>query len=346
MNARWLLIPAAALTLAVVSPGDDRTKDRPNAQMQAVLDEFAALGPKPIEKLRPEEARKQPTLGKAVENLLKKQKKSTAPEAVAKVTDITIEDAGIRIPLRVYSPEGKGAAPVLVYFHGGGWVLGDLNTYDASCRALCNAAGCVVVSCGYRLAPESTFPAATNDALATYKWVLEHAAEVGGDPKRVAVGGESAGGNLAAVTVLRARNDGIARPVHQLLVYPVTDLASFDRPSYKAHADAKPLNRAMMEWFKKEYVKDEVEAAKQYASPLRAKTLKDLPPATVITADIDPLRDDGRQYAIALTKAGVDVVYKKYDGVTHEFFGMGAVVDEGKQAVAFAAKRLTGSWGR
>jgi acetyl esterase len=134
--------------------------------------------------------------------------------------------------------------------------------------------------------------------------------------------------------------------VHQLLVYPVTDLASFDRPAYKAHADAKPLNRAMMEWFKKEYVKDEVEAAKEYASPLRAKELKDLPPATVITADLDPLRDDGRQYALALTKAGVDVAYKKYDGVTHEFFGMGAVVDEGKQAVAFAAKRLKGSWGK
>ena len=315
----------------------------PNPQMQAVLDELAALGPKPIEVLLPAEARKQPTAADAARAVLKQQGKPTDPEPVAKVQDLAIPGPAGTIAARVYTPSGHGPFPVLVYWHGGGWVLANLNTYDASPRALANAADCVVVSCDYRHAPEHRFPAATDDALAAYQWVVANAAMLGGDPGRVAVGGESAGGNLATVTCLRARDAGIKAPMHQLLIYPVTN-AAFDTPSYREYAQAKPLNAAMMPWFWGFYITRPEDGLNPHASPLLDRTAGPLPPATVIAAAIDPLQSEGKAYADKLASSGVKVSYHLYPGVTHEFFGMGAVLDEAKKAVAQAAIGLKSSF--
>lgn len=192
-------------------------------------------------------------------------------------------------------------------------------------------------------APEHKFPAAADDAFAAYRWVLSNAAGMKGDPKQVAVAGESAGGNLAAVVSLRAREGGVPMPVHQLLIYPVTDHA-FDTASYRENSNARPLNKAMMEWFWGHYLATHADGERAYASPLRAKNFEGLPPATVITADIDPLRMEGKQYADKLRAAGVPVRYRNFEGVTHEFFGMGGVVDTAKEAVVFAVEGLRGSF--
>lgn len=333
-------VTSIALVMAV---GGVVLADPPDSQMQAVLDEMAKLGGKPLESLSVIEARMQPGPGNAVRALLKKNGKGTEPEPVGGVNDVIFPGAEGKLRARIYTPKGDGPFPLLVYFHGGGWVIADIDAYDASCRALCNAARCIVVSCDYRLAPENPFPAAADDAFAAYKWVLASLAEWKVDPKRVAIGGESAGGNLAAVTCLRARDQGIPLPVHQLLVYPVTNNNLHTR-SYQQHADAKPLNKAMMEWFFGHYIgKQQPEA---YAFPLQAKDLTKLPPATIITADIDPLRDDGKGYADALQQAGINVKYKNYHGVVHEFFGMVAVLDKAKEAVQFAADGLKSGFGK
>jgi len=335
------------LLAATASPAQAQVAAQPatpDPQMKAVLDELAALGPKPTETLMPAEARKQPTTSDAVKALLKKQGKGTDPEPVAKVEGQVVLGGVDVVPVRIYTPQGDGPFPILVYWHGGGWILADLNTYDATPRALANAAGCIVVSCDYRHAPEHRFPAAADDALSAYQWVLTNAASFNGDPKRVAVGGESAGGNLAAVTALRARDSGMTPPVHQLLIYPVTN-AAFDTPSYRQYAAAKPLNAAMMKWFWEYYIARFEDGLNPYASPLLERDAAKLPPATVICAEIDPLQSDGKLYADKLSAAGVKVAYFLHPGVTHEFFGMGAVVDEAKKAVAEAAAGLKSAFG-
>ena len=242
--------------------------------------------------------------------------------------------------VRIYTPEGDEQFPVLVYFHGGGWVIANLDTYDASCRALALAAKCIVVSVAYRQAPEHKFPAAVDDALASYQWVLANAASFQGDPNRVAVGGESAGGNLAAVTSILARDRGVKPPVFQLLVYPVTDFSKEDYKSYEEFKDAKPLNTPMLKWFGGHYLKSDADKTNPQVSPLLTTNLKDLPPAWVVTAEIDPLRDQGEAYKDLLAEAGVKVDGKRYEGVTHEFFGAGAAVDTAKKALADAAQAL------
>ena len=226
--------------------------------------------------------------------------------------------------------------PALVYYHGGGFVIADTKVYEASPRALAKMTQALVVSVDYQRAPEHQFPAAPNDAYAAYTWTLEHAKEINGDPTRVAVGGESAGGNLATVVSMMARDKGVAIPVHQLLVYPVVD-NNMETPSYKKYAAAKPLNKPMMAWFFKHYGGD---PANPYALPMRAASLKGLPPATVIAAEIDPLLSEGKAYADKLKKDGVKVSYKEYKGVAHEFFGMGAVVPMALGAEQFAANAL------
>ena len=310
----------------------------PDAQMKAVLDELASFNAPPIEKLSPMNARNSPTVTNAVMGLLAKRGKA-AVEMVGDISHQLIPGPGGDLLARIYKPRGKGPFPVLVYFHGGGWVIATIDTYDSSCRALANAANCMVVSVAYRQAPENKFPAAAEDAYAATQWVMSNAAQLNGDPKRVAVGGESAGGNLAAVTCLMARDKKGLMPVHQMLIYPVTNYA-FDTPSYQENANAKPLNRAMMMWFWNHYLKSAADGSNPYASPLRAENFRNLPPATVITAEIDPLRSEGQAYAQQLQKAGVSVKATNYNGVTHEFFGAGAVVDKAKQAVREAATGL------
>ncbi|GAB4461632.1 MAG: alpha/beta hydrolase [Armatimonadaceae bacterium] len=326
-------------TAAFLTPGANAQSAKPDPQMQAVLNELKSLNGKPIQNLSPSAARKQPLPADAVKSLLKKQGKSTDPMPVGMVYNRLVPGPSGTLPVRVYVPEGTGPFPVVVYYHGGGWVIAGIQPYDASCRALAKAANAVVVSVGYRYAPENPFPAAHEDAYTALQYIMKNADQFNGDPNRVAVAGESAGGNLAASVCLMAKEREGMMPVYQVLIYPVTD-SDTRSASYSEHARAVPLNRPMMTWFFRHTLDNRSDRNSKYLDLLRAPSLKELPPATVITADIDPLRTDGQEYAARLKNAGVKVDYKNYDGVTHEFFGMGAVVDKANDAVARAARGL------
>jgi acetyl esterase len=330
-----------AVSMSFLSGAADAPK--PNKQMQAVLDQLEKLGPKPLETLTPEEARKQPTPADAVKALLQSQGKSTAPEEVASVKNQTITGSGGEIPIRVYTPKGEGPFPVILYFHGGGWVIADLDTYDATPRALANAAQAVVVSSHYRQAPEHPFPASHDDALTAYKWVHANARSLSGDPARFAVVGESAGGNMAAAVCMMAARQNLALPAHKALIYPVAG-TDMNTESYRQNADAKPLNKAAMEWFAKHEFKNPSDKQDPRIDLVHAKVSRRSPPCTIITAEIDPLRSEGEMLANHLKEAGVRVNYKNYNGVTHEFFGMGAVLDEARDAVRLVADDLKASF--
>lgn len=360
MNSRkeqhWASALVLLLAAAACSPGSgERTEtgqaaampdSTPNPaapaaageQMQVVLTELAALEPEPIPQLSAAEARKQPTPADAVKALLTKQDKSTAPEPVGNVVNRTIPGAGGPIPIRIYTPKGSGPFPVVVYYHGGGWVIADLDTYDASPRALTNLANAVVVSSHYRQAPEHKFPAAHQDAFTAYRWVLANANSLKGDPSKVAVAGESAGGNLAASVAMMARDSGAQMPVHQVLVYPIAG-SDVNTPSYQENAQAKPLSKPMMEWFFAQYLRSPEDGKNPHIDLVNAD-LQRMPAATIITAQIDPLRSEGKALADRLKDAGAEVDYQNYEGVTHEFFGMGAVVDKAKEAQQQAADGL------
>jgi len=260
------------------------------------------------------------------------------PVAVGSVAERTVPGPAGPIPVRVYTPAGNGPFPVLVYFHGGGWVICNLDTHDRACRLLTAAIGCVVVSVDYRLAPEHPFPAAAEDCYAAAKYVAAHAAEFGGDPARVAIGGDSAGGNLTAVVAQMARNKGGPKLVHQLLIYPVTD-AAMETPSYRENAEGYFLTTEMMAWFWQHYVPSKADRSSPYASPLRASDLTGLPPATVLTAEFDPLRDEGEAYAARLHDAKVPVTAVRYDGMIHGFFG-NPLFDDARRALEDAAAAL------
>ena len=340
---KTMLIPAAQVTSTTPVLGA-LIQPKANKEMQAVLDQLTALGGKPMEQLTPQEARQQPTPGDAVKALLKQQGRSIAPEPVAKVEDKSITGSGGEIPIRIYTPAGPGPFPVVLYIHGGGWVIADLDTYDSSPRALANAAKAVVVSTHYRQAPEHPFPSSHEDVFVAYNWVRENAGSFNGDPNRVAVAGESAGGNMAAAISLMAREQNVPLPLHQVLVYPVAD-TDMNSPSFQENAKAKPLNKAMMGWFAKHEFKTPQDAKDPRIELVNAN-LRGLPPTTIITAEIDPLRSSGERLVEKLKAAGVSVDYKNYDGVTHEFFGMGAVLEEGKAATQFAAKNLMKAFNR
>ncbi|RZA04930.1 MAG: alpha/beta hydrolase [Moraxellaceae bacterium] len=304
--------------------------------MQKVLDALTGLEGKPIEELSPSEARRQPTSVDAISKIRQDAGKNFLPNDKIIVRETSIPGPISQIPTFIYTPPGKGPFPVLVYYHGGGFVLADTKSYDASIRALVKGAKAIVVSVDYHQAPEHKFPAAPNDAFAAYKWVLKHAKEFNGDPKRVAVAGESAGGNLATVVALMARDNKIKMPLHQLLIYPVVS-NNVNSPSYEDNANAKPLNKDMMKWFFKHYDGD---PKNPYAVPMNAASLRGLPSTSIIAAEIDPLLSEGKGYADRLKEDGVKVSYKKYPGVTHEFFGMGSVVPAAKDAQIFASENL------
>lgn len=325
-----------------------------NAQMQTVIDQFKKFAAPPLQDLSPENARNLPTLKNALEELTAEHTAARVmtilkpmPMRVGAVSHILIPSAEGDLLARVYAPlsDVQEPLPVIVYFHGGGWVIANLDVYDPSCRALANAAGSIVVSVAYRQAPEHRFPAATQDAHAAVQWVLANAASLGGDPARVAVAGESAGGNLATVACLMARDQGGQMPMFQLLIYPVVNYG-FSTLSYQEHHDAVPLNAAMMPWFFKHYLPDEATGQNPYVSPLRAANLADLPPAFIITAENDPLCDEGEEYAVRLARAGVLATAKRYDGVTHEFFGLAGVVSTAQEAVDDAAAALKQAFAR
>ena len=318
--------------------------------MLRVLGALSDLDPKPIEGLSPEEARRQPGAADAVQALLRKDGQPPAPSMGVAARDTAIPGPGGPLQARVYTPDGPvqgggGAArPLVVYFHGGGFVVADLDTYDSSPRALSHLTGAVAVSVHYRQAPEHRFPAAQDDAFAAYRWVVDHAAALGGDPERVAVVGESAGGNLAANVAIAARDARAQAPVAQVLVYPVAGVDT-DTPSYRENASAKPLNKAMLAWFFGHFLRDAADKADPRVDLVGRADLAGLPPATVITAGIDPLRSEGQALAEKLQKAGVPVASRNYPTATHEFFGMGAVVQAAADAQAYAAARLAMAFG-
>jgi acetyl esterase len=260
------------------------------------------------------------------------------PAAVARVEERTMPGPGGPLRLRVYTPPGQGPFPLLVFLHGSGFVLCSLDTHDGICRNLCAGAGCVVASVDYRLAPEHRFPAATEDCLAATRWCAEHAAALGADPARVAVGGDSAGGNLAAVTALRLRDEGGPRLAGQVLLYPVTDWHTPGHPSYAENAEGYGLTRDTMEWFWGHYLADPArEATHPHAAPLRAPSLAGLPPALVTSAEYDPLRDEAEAYAEALRAAGVAVAATRWMGMNHGFLFWARKVDKATAAIEEAA---------
>jgi acetyl esterase len=263
------------------------------------------------------------------------------PPPVGEVRDLQAEGPHGAIALRLYRPAGAGAGPlpVLVYFHGGGWVIGDLETHDVVCRTLCAGSGCAVVAVDYRLGPEHRFPAAVDDAHAAVRWVRAQGAALGLDVARLALGGDSAGGNLAAVTAIGMRQAGEAPARLQLLIYPATDMRAV-APSHTTNGQGYVLTSDTIAYFRGHYIADAAQWADWRASPLLAEDLSHLPPALVLTAGFDPLRDEGRQYADALSAAGVATQYVCFERQIHGFITMGRVIDEANTALALCASAL------
>jgi acetyl esterase len=256
-------------------------------------------------------------------------------EDVASVLD-TLADT---VPIRIYTPAGEKPFPVLVYYHGGGWVVGDLDSHDRTCRALANRAGCLVVSVDYRLAPEHPFPAAVDDSYAALGWVAKHICDFGGDSGRLAVGGDSAGGNLGAVVAQLARDRGGPVLAFQLLIYPATD-SDDASPSMLENAEGYLLTKPYMDWFKGHYLPNPADGLSPLVSPARTGDLSGLPPALVVTAEFDPLRDQGAAYAQRLADAGVPSEHLNYDGMIHGFFQMTGVLPAARDALAKSAAAL------
>ena len=247
---------------------------------------------------------------------------------------------GGALPLRVYEPaQGTWPHPVLVYYHGGGWVIGDRDTHDVVCRTLCAESGCAVLSVDYRLAPEQRFPAAVDDAHTAVRWLREHGAAHGLDGTRIALGGDSAGGNLAAVTAIAMRNAGEAPARLQLLIYPATDMRAV-APSHTVNGQGYVLTADSIAYFRGHYLADPAQWTDWRASPLLAEDLSHLPPALVLTAGFDPLRDEGRQYADALSAAGVATQYVCFERQIHGFITMGRLIDEANTALALCGVAL------
>lgn len=309
--------------------------------MQVVMDKLASFGDPPVASVTPQRARTLHTPTDAVMEVMR-ENNIPMPPAGCDTMGKEIPVQGGSIHARVYTPKGAaGPLPLIVYYHGGGWVIATIDTYDASAKGLCEQTGAVVVSVEYRKGPEHPFPAAHNDAFAAYQWALQNAASLKADPKRVAVAGESAGGNLACNVSIMARDKGIQMPLRQVLVYPVAN-SDMNAESYQTYAQAKPLNKPMMMWFAKNYLADTTKAKDPRIAIVNAN-LKGLPPTTIIGAEIDPLQTEGKLLSDRLTAAGVSVNYKLYNGVTHEFFGMATVIPEAKDAQSVAASDLKGA---
>jgi acetyl esterase len=302
-------------------------------QANALLQFIASSGVPPVHTQTPAAARE----------FYRARRTGTQPEpvTVSKVQDHVVTADQATFKVREYQPQGRvdGALlPALVYLHGGGWTIGDLDTHDVLCRSLCNQSGMVVVSVDYRLAPEHAFPAAYDDALAAFLWVAEQASALGVDGKRLAIGGDSAGGNLAAAVSLALRNQPVC-PYYQLLIYPATDMRRV-APSHTSNGQGYLLTKDTMTWFADHYVPDHSDYTDWRASPLLARSLAGAAPALVLTAGFDPLRDEGLQYADALSAAGVPTEYICFERQIHGFITMGKVLREANTAVTLCASAL------
>ncbi len=326
----------------VLKPKGPKPDWAPNIddEMAVVIEKLGSYGAPPLESLTPQEARKQPTPTTAVLDVMKEH---NIPIPVSTVDtagrDILVNGGNIHI--RIYTPRGGDSLyPVIVYYHGGGWVIADLDVYDAGPRGLAEQVGAVVVSVHYRQGPEHKFPTAHNDAFAAYEWVLKNAASIKANPKMIAVAGESAGGNMACNVSIKARDKGLTMPLLQLLVYPVAN-NDMNSASYQKYGTAKPLSKPLIEWMVKHYLPNTAASADPRIALVKAN-LKGLPPTTIIAAEIDLLLTEGKLLADKLKEAGVEVDYKLYQGVTHEFYGMATVIPDAKDAQAYAASKLKG----
>jgi acetyl esterase/lipase len=333
--------PPPATPVAATPPA------RAASDMQAVLDAHVALGARPIETLTPAKARLQPTATDAARTVMRQRGISTAPDPAVLTKDAAYGTDPQQFA-RIYTPAavmGAGAQlPVVVYYHGGGWVIADVNVYDPTPRLLAKQLNAIVVSVEYRHAPEFKFPSQHEDAATAYRWVMANAASWGGNPAKIALAGESAGGNLAVATAIYARDNGLAAPVHILSVYPIANSA-MQLPSKVDSANAKPLNTPMLKWFGHYYSRTAADQMDPRVNLVSAN-LTGLPPTTIINAEIDPLRSDGETLAQAMKKARVNVNQKTFPGVTHEFFGMGKVVRGAYDAELYAVNQLKKAFAR
>lgn len=305
--------------------------------VRLLLDAIRAQGNPPMETMSPVDARRF-----AAESL---KPVGGTPETVRSIENLRIPGPEGEIPVRVYMPDVDAPRPGLVYFHGGGWVICDLDMYDVVCTALARRAGAVVVSVDYRLAPEHKFPAAVVDCYAATVWTAANAARLGIDPARLAVGGDSAGGNLAAVISIKSRDEHGPAIAKQVMVYPVTEVSRMDTPSYQEFADGYQLTKSEMEWFRDLYLRGPEDAANPHASPLLAPDLRGLPPALILTAECDPLRDEGEAYARRLESAGVPVTCRRYAGMIHPFFSLSGAIPQAFEAFDQIAAALQTSAG-
>jgi acetyl esterase/lipase len=339
-----IAIEARSKAVATPMTSDEKTLKRVGVEMALVLSKWRDLGAKPFGTMSVSKTRNQPTLADAVTAIIAEQRED--PKATAAAINVTTKDIsyptyGGSQAVRVYTPQttinthGR-RLPVIVYYHGGGWVTGSIDTYGASAMALARKCDAIVASVDYRHAPEHKFPAQHEDAVNAYVWILQNAKLWGGDPNCVALAGESAGGNLALNVAIMARDMKLQRPVHMLLIYPVAGV-DMNTPSYKKNADAMPLSRLAMDWFLQNTVKTAEDKLSPLLDILGRADLRDLPSATIITAEIDPLMSEGRMLADQLREAGTAVNYKNFSGVTHEFFGMDAVLVKAQRAQHVAA---------
>ncbi|WP_085523691.1 alpha/beta hydrolase [Tuberibacillus sp. Marseille-P3662] len=300
-------------------------------QVKALLEQMEASDVPPMESLSPEQARAgfQSLNDSSTEEL----------EPVGYLSNRVIPGPGGDLPIRIYTPEGTGPFPVLVFYHGGGWVIGDLDSHDNMCRSLTNLANTVVVSVDYRLAPEHKFPAAVDDCYTALRWVSEHPSELNIDSSHIAVGGDSAGGNLSTVVSYLTKQRGGPQLAYQLLLYPSTHISA-DTASHRENGEGYFLTTESMTYFRNHYLRTVEDAEDPLVSPYLIEDLSGLPPAMVVTAEYDPLRDEGEAYARRLKEAGVPVIAKRYDGMIHGFISMAEQLDKGKQALQDAAQAL------
>lgn len=294
-----------------------------DSQVKALLDQLEQMQMPALADMTPEQ-------GRAAFQQMRQL--GGAPEPVARVEDRVIPGPAGDLKVRIYTPSGEPPFPVMVFFHGGGWVIGDLESHDPLCRTLTNASGSMIVAVDYRLAPEHKFPAAVDDCYAAAKWVADQAADLGGDPNRLGVGGDSAGGNLSAVVCLLARDRGGPKLAYQLLIYPATDFA-MNMPSVRENGEGYFLTFQDMVWFTNHYIRGASDKLNPLVSPLVAADHSGLPTAIIVTAQFDPLRDEGEAYGEKLRQAGVSVKVRRYNGMIHGFVSLFAVISRGHEAV-------------
>ena len=321
-------------------PASATQPPRAAPDMQFVLDQLLDLGSQPVERLTPAQARRNPSAADAARTAMAKRGMIHAPDPAVGSRDLPY-GADEKQFVRVYTPSTYRVGdqlPIVVYYHGGGWVIADVDTYDAAPRQMAKDLGAIVFSVEYRHAPEHKFPAQHQDAAAGYRWVLANAASFGGDTRRIAFAGESAGGNLAVATAIFARDNRLPMPVHILSVYPIAN-SDMTLPSRRDSTNAKPLNTAMLGWFAHYYSRTRADQQDPRIN-LVAADLRGLPPTTIVNAQIDPLRSDGETLAVAMRRAGNRVEQRTFPGVTHEMFGMGKIVRGAAEANSYAINNL------